>query len=135
MTVGQEVMSKEERSFLFRPGIGLLLVAGGLWWFTGKVIPLYIVGGIGVILLVSGFIGGTLGHNVFLILTLISHGIGIIVSYIALLLMYVFGIGVTGSVLRLFSINRLARNWGENRNKTTMFVDAPKTKNIFWRQS
>ena len=76
------------------------------------------------------------GHDVYLIVALVAMAIGRVVSPIVVIVMYVVAIGALGSILRIFGMNRLRRNFDQCKARSTMFVDATQPSvESFRRQS
>lgn len=77
-----------------------------------------------------------IGRDVYLVFALVASLIGRVVSRVAIVFMYGIVIAAFGSVLRLFGMNRLQRNFQSCRKRQSMFVDAPRTDpESFRRQS
>jgi hypothetical protein len=106
-------------------GLGTMAVA--LAWITqARILPAALLA-LALAALVGVIWFRSLGRNVYLIFALFSFAVGQIISRMCLLLMYLFGIALLGSLLRLFGMNRLRRHFDSCRNMDSMFMDAPST--------
>jgi len=77
-----------------------------------------------------------IGHDVSLVFDLVAMLLGGIVSRVMIAVMYVVGIICFGSLLRLFGMNKLERDFQRCRAKPSMLSDAPATPiESFRRQS
>ncbi len=77
-----------------------------------------------------------MGRDVYLCFALVATGIGWIISNIVMLLLYLLGIVVVGSILKLMKIDQLEKNWAQCKAKPTLFKTAPETtKESFERLS
>lgn len=132
----QTAEAAEERRELWRLAAGFAVGAGVIHW-------VFAIAGLPLVLLafsLTAFAGaaafGRIGHDVHLIFSLIALAIGRIMSWLGVALMYVVGIAFIGSILRLFGVDRLDRDFARCRTKPTMFVDPPETTvESFRRQS
>ena len=127
---------RKERLQLLKISLAIVVISVIFWWIFERQIASQVLIFIGLIILIICIIGGNLSHNIYLILNLIALLMSKIISLIMILLIYVIGIGILGSFLKLFCMNRLCRFWNKNRRKTSMFFPAHKTSNeSFRRQS
>ena len=77
-----------------------------------------------------------IGHDVCLVFNLIAMLLGGVVSRLVIALMYFVGVLCFGSILRLFGMNRLERDFERCRARRSMLADAPTTTaESFRRQS
>jgi len=114
----------EKQQLLFF-GIGLTLIGGANWWLFGprKMAVALLV--LGAVALAGRVAHGAIGRGVFLIFALLSMAVGRVVSWVIVLIMYVLIIAGLGSILRLFGMNRLARNFEACKKKESMLMDVP----------
>ena len=125
-----------ERVELLILAIGLFAIAAVFGLFLqGRVFP--VVLSFFALLALTGVIyQRRLGHDVYLIFALIGMAIGRVISPLVVLLTYVTGISLVGSMLRLAGIDKLQRDFTKCRAKSTMFVKPmPTTHDGFRRQS
>ncbi|MBI4964276.1 MAG: hypothetical protein HY913_13445 [Desulfomonile tiedjei] len=135
-TGSRELLSKYERSALIRAGCGLAIAAIVLFWLFDGPRIVWFLAVLSATALIGGAVGRGLGYNIYLILNLGAEILGKAVSFLMVVIIYMLGIGVFGSLLRLVGMDRLQRDWQENRLKTSMFVHPPKTtKESLRRQS
>jgi hypothetical protein len=116
--------SAEKQQLLFL-GIALTLLGGADFWLHGPRV-------IGAVLLVLGTAGlagrvahRAMGRSVFLVFALLSAALGRLVSWVVVFVLYVLVIATLGSILRLFGMNRLARNFEACKKMASMLVDVP----------
>jgi len=126
-------VNTEKKQLLFL-AIGLSLISGGSWWILGARVFTAILVFLAAVAL-GGFLGyRSIGRDIFLVFSLLSLVIGWVVSWLVLLCLYVLPIGVFGSILRLFGMNRLERNFELCKGKDTMFVDVPSIDEASFRR-
>lgn len=116
--------------------LALAAIAAGLAGFThSQVVPLLLAGLAG--LAAAGAVCfRRIGRDVFLVFALLGLIVGHVVSWVVVILLYVFGISVVGALLRQAAMNRLDRDFAACRRRATMFVEAPATPvESFGRQS
>lgn len=125
-----------EKRNLLTGFIGLSVMAGFIAWLTGWVVFPSILAGMAILQFIGWIAYPLAGRTIFLLFALLAHGISLVISWLAIWLMYLIGIVLCGSALRLFGMNRLERSFAAARRKETMFHDAPATDaESFWRQS
>jgi hypothetical protein len=77
-----------------------------------------------------------IGHDISLVFGLIALLLGGVVSRVVIAAMYFVGVLCFGSVLRLFGMDRLDRDFQKCRARPTMLTDAPASPvESFRRQS
>lgn len=114
----------EKQQLLFL-GIGLAVMAVGSWWFFGSRISSLVLIVLASVAL-AGFVAyRAIGRDVFLVFMLLSLAIGHVVSWVIVLVLYAVVIAGLGSMLRLFGMNRLERNFAACRKKASMLADVP----------
>lgn len=114
----------EKQQLLFL-GIGLTLIGGANWWLFGPRVMVVVLLVLGAVALAGCVAHRTIGRGVFLVFALLTMAVGRVVSWVILLLMYVLFIAGLGSVLRLFGMNRLARNFELCKKRGSMLMDVP----------
>ena len=128
--------SSGERSQLLWLGAGLAVIGTGFGWAFGRWTFAAILLGLAALALIGGLAYQRVGRSVFLVFTLVSLTVGRLVSWLVVLVLYALSIGVFGSILKLFGMNRLERDFAANKRKATMFVDVPPLdRPSFRRQS
>jgi hypothetical protein len=134
MSAGPDPAS--ERRELWRVAGGLAGGALALHLLIGAVVLPAILASLAAIALLGAIAFRRFGRDVHLVLSLLAMAVGRVVSWLAVALMYVLGIALLGSIMRLFGMNRLERDFRLCRKKGTMLVDAPQTsRDSFSRQS
>jgi ABC-type sugar transport system permease subunit len=118
--------ARAEKQQLLVLGIGLAAIGAGAWWLFGlhalNILMLTLAG-----LALAGCLAyRAMGRGVFLVFSLLSLAVGRVVSWLMVLVLYVVVIAGLGTVLRLFGMNRLERNFEACRKKGTMLVDVPR---------
>jgi ABC-type sugar transport system permease subunit len=114
----------EKRQLLIL-GIGLAVIAVVTWWLFGPRIPSLVLIVLASVAL-AGFVAyRAIGRDVFLVFMLLSLAIGHVVSWVIVLVLYAVVIAGLGSMLRLFGMNRLERNFEACRKKASMLADVP----------
>lgn len=125
----------EKQQLLFL-GVGLAVLGGANWWMTGPRASGIVLLALGALALAGRMAYRSIGRSVFLIFALVSMALGRVVSWVIVLMLYVLVIGGLGSVLRLFGMNRLARDFAACRKKESMLMDVPPLDEAsFGRQS
>ena len=125
-----------KRTELWRLFAGFAVIAVGLHLLFGLTgLPAVLA-----VLSVVAFAGAAwfarIGHDVYLVFSLVALLIGNVVSRVIVGAMYLLGIVLLGSVGRIFGMNKLERDFERCRAKTTMLVDAAETTSeSFRRQS
>lgn len=77
------------------------------------------------IVLVSRLWYAKIGHDIFIILSLIGGGISYFVSFVVLVFVYLFGILVFGTLLKITGMDQLRKSWIKCRQLPSMFQPAP----------
>ena len=125
-----------ERQQLLYLALGLGTLAAGLWFFRDARVLAGVLAGIALVALAGLAAYRFIGRDIYLFFALISLAIGTVVSSVMLALMYLFGIAIFGSLLRLLGMDRLRKRFDRCREQTTMFAEAPSTDvESFRRQS
>lgn len=125
-----------ERRQLLVLGVGIQFIAACFYWFTGTTMLPMIFIGLGSLALAGGIAHKACGRSVFLLFAVFSSVVGRAVSAAIIAFVYFWAILVFGSILRLFGMNKLERNFYRCRDRETMLVDAPTTDaESFRRQS
>ena len=125
----------EKQQLLFL-GIGLAVLGGANWWMAGPRVSGIVVLALGALALAGRMAYRSIGRSVFLIFALVSMALGRVVSWVIVLVLYVLVIAGLGSVLRLFGMNRLARDFAACKKKESMLMDVPPLDEAsFGRQS
>jgi ABC-type sugar transport system permease subunit len=114
----------EKQQLLFL-GIGLTLIGGVNWWLFGPRVMSVALLVLGAVALAGRLAHRVIGRGVFLVFALLAMAVGRVVSWVILLLMYVLFIAGLGSVLRLFGMDRLARNFAACKKRGSMLMDVP----------
>jgi len=114
----------EKQQLLFL-GVGLAVLGGANCWVFGPRVSGIVLLALGAVALAGRAAYRSIGRSVFLIFALVSMALGRVVSWVIVLMLYVLVIGGLGSVLRLFGMNRLARDFAACRKKETMLMDVP----------
>ena len=114
----------EKQQLLFL-GIGMAVIGAGTWWLFGPRIPSLVL----IVLASVAFAGfvayRAIGRDVFLVFMLLALAIGHVVSWVIVLVLYAVVIAGFGSMLRLFGMNRLERNFEACKKKASMLEDVP----------
>jgi fatty acid desaturase len=126
--------SSSERSQLLWLGAGLAVIGTGFGCAFGRWTFPAILLGLAALALVGALADRRVGRSVFLVFTLVSLTVGRLVSWLVVLVLYVLAIGVFGSILKLFGMNRLERDFAANKRKATMFVDVPPLDRASFRR-
>ena len=114
----------EKQQLLFL-GVGLAVLGGANCWVFGPRVSGIVLLALGAVALAGRAAYRSIGRSVFLIFALVSMALGRVVSWVIVLMLYVLVIGGLGSVLRLFGMNRLARDFAACRRKESMLMDVP----------
>ena len=114
----------EKQQLLFL-GVGLAVLGGANCWVFGPRVSGIVLLALGAVALAGRAAYASIGRSVFLIFALVSMALGRVVSWVIVLMLYVLVIGGLGSVLRLFGMNRLARDFAACRKKESMLMDVP----------
>ncbi len=114
----------EKQQLLFL-GVGLAVLGGANWWVFGPRVSGIVLLALGAVALGGRAAYGSIGRSVFLIFALVSMALGRVVSWVIVFMLYVMVIGGLGSVLRLFGMNRLARDFAACKKKESMLMDVP----------
>jgi hypothetical protein len=126
----------EERAELAFLGAGLVALAAVLTFFSDTVLLPAVLAAVGCVAIVARVWYRRIGHDVYLVFALIALAIGRVLSPVVILVMYVAGICVLGTVLRGVGMDRLNRNFEKCRRRPSMLVDAPhRSRESFRRQS
>lgn len=126
----------QERHQLAVLALGLAAVAGALWLWTGRPAAPAVLASLAGVAGAGWLAFPWLGRSVYLLFSLLSAGVGRGISWIVVGTIYWVGIGVFGSLLRLFGMNRLDRDFEACRKRTSMLSEAPVTSQpSFGRQS
>jgi len=125
-----------EKKQLLTLFLGASIIAPCLWFFAGARIVPVLLAIVATSALVGVLFHRHVGRDIFLAFAILSAAIGGVVSKIVMILFYIFGIGVFGSIMQLFGMNRLRKRFQACKQYDTMFVDAPDTNlESFRRQS
>ena len=128
--------SKGERQQLLILAAGLGVVASALIAFFGLGVWPCLLGGLALVALVGAAAHRWCGRDVYLGFALVALAVGGVVSRLLLVALYLVGILLLGSILKLFRMNQLNRDFQACRAMKTIFVDAPATSlESFGRQS
>jgi ABC-type sugar transport system permease subunit len=114
----------EKQQLLFL-GIGLTLIGGANWWLFGPRVMSAMLLVLGAVALAGRLAHRAIGRGVFLSFALLAMAMGRVVSWVILVVMYVLFIAGLGSVLRLFGMNRLARDFEACKKRGSMLMDVP----------
>jgi hypothetical protein len=114
-----------ERQQLLFLGLGLAAIAAVHWWLSGLRPAGVVLLVLGVLALAGAVAHGAIGRGVFLIFAVLTLALGRVVSWVIVLGMYVLFIAGLGSVLRLFGMDRLARNFEACKKRRSMLMDVP----------
>jgi hypothetical protein len=126
----------QERKQLLFLAVGSGLAATGFWWFRPGSIFAMALGLVCVTALLGRIAYSVIGRDVYVIFAAIAFAVGFVVSWVAVVMMYVIAIVLCGAVLRLFGMDKLRRCFADCKALVTMFVEPPKTsKDSFGRQS
>lgn len=126
----------EERGRLLHLAGALTAVAVVLWLIRGEYGFPAVIFGLAVLALTGRLAYRWIGRGVYLFFAAIVFVIGSVISRIILVLTYVFGIVLFGSIYRVFGMDVLKKDFAKAKALETAFEDTPETTpESFRRQS
>jgi protein-S-isoprenylcysteine O-methyltransferase Ste14 len=126
----------EERTELVFLGAGLVGLAAALTFFSDTVLLPAVLATVGCAAIVARLCYRRIGHDVYLVFALVALAIGRVLSPLVVLVIYVAGICLLGTLLRGIGMDRLNRSFDKCRMRPSMLVDTPhRSRESFRRQS
>ncbi len=131
-----KINHKKERQHLLRTAISTAAIALLFGYAFHKPIPSAILGTISLLSCLGFLFYRQAGRDIFLILSVIALALGQLVSWLALQIIYIFGILPFGIIGKLTGMDKLNKNFAECKKRKTMFENSPETsQESFRRQS
>lgn len=125
----------ERRQLALFGAVAAVVAGAAHFLFAATTLPL-VLGTAASFALAGAALHRFIGRPVYLLLALVASAIRAVVSRVVIALAYLLAIVGVGSLLRLFRMDLLRRDFAAARAATTLFVDAPVSdRESFGRQS